>query len=237
MTGPPGLGKTMSVKWMARQLGLPLLVLDLSTVMSSLLGKTGGNLRAVIDFAKSEDGILFLDEFDSVAKRRDDEVDIGELKRLVTVLLQEIDNWPHEKLLVAATNHEELLDPAVWRRFDLHLRFELPDRNQVEEAMKRFLSFAPDGDQLAHITASVYTGRSFCDIERELMHLRKQSLLTNEGFTELLKRSVHGHCRSLRPRDRKAIAVEMVKAGVTQLDAHEWTGAARDTIRSAMEKQ
>ncbi len=114
-TGPPGVGKSLAARWLARELGRPLLTLDLSAVMSSYLGRTGANVRHVLDYAKGVDCVLLLDELDAIAKRRDDATDVGELKRLVTVLLQEIDDWPSTGLLIAATNHSDLLDPAVWR--------------------------------------------------------------------------------------------------------------------------
>ncbi len=234
-TGPPGLGKTMCAKWIASELGLPLLVLDLSTVMSSLLGKTGNNLRAVIEFAKGEHGILFLDEFDAVAKRRDDAVEVGELKRLVTVLLQEIDSWPPGSLLIAATNHEDLLDPAVWRRFDVQLRFEQPDFGSLREAAERFLSFHQDGKELSVAVASAFAGKSYSDVEREINRLRKESLLTDTDVSDLLATTVRSVCKNLKPKDRTAIAVTMRHHGVTQSKAHEWTGVARDTIRKAMQ--
>ena len=117
--GPPGVGKTLTARWLAAQLKVPLYVLDLTAVMSSLLGKSGTNLRAAIDFAKREPCVLLLDEIDAIAKRRSDDSDVGELKRLVTVILQEVDEWPASSVLLAATNHPELIDPALWRRFDL----------------------------------------------------------------------------------------------------------------------
>ena len=117
--GPPGVGKTLTARWLASQLGVPLYVLDLTAVMSSLLGRSGTNLRAALDFAKRSPCVLLLDEIDAIAKRRSDDTDIGELKRLVTVILQEVDEWPATGLLLAATNHAELIDPALWRRFDL----------------------------------------------------------------------------------------------------------------------
>ena len=99
--------------------------------MSSYLGRTGSNIRHVLDYAKGVDGVLLLDELDAIAKRRDDATDVGELKRLVTVLLQEIDDWPSSGLLIAATNHPGLLDPAVWRRFELRVSFPMPGDDVV----------------------------------------------------------------------------------------------------------
>ena len=130
LCGPPGVGKTMSASWLAQELSLPLMTLDLATVVSSYLGKTGTNVRAALDFAQQAPCVLLLDEFDAIAKRRDDDRDVGELKRLVTVLLQTVDEWSPTSLLVAATNHGELLDPAIWRRFDLTVEIPLPTREQ-----------------------------------------------------------------------------------------------------------
>ncbi|MEO0857735.1 MAG: ATP-binding protein, partial [Bacteroidota bacterium] len=121
LTGMPGVGKTLAAQWISQSLELPLMTLDLAAVMSSYLGKTGSNLRSVLDYAAKTPCLLLLDEFDAIAKRRGDDVELGELKRLVTVLLQSVDEWPAHGLLVAATNHPELLDPAVWRRFDIVL--------------------------------------------------------------------------------------------------------------------
>jgi len=92
--GPPGVGKTLAARWLASRLRWPLLTLDLAAVMNSFLGRTGTNLRTVLDYARKAQSILFLDEFDAIAKRRDDASDVGELKRLVTVLLQEVEECP-----------------------------------------------------------------------------------------------------------------------------------------------
>ena len=130
LTGPPGVGKTMTATFTAHRLGLPLLTIDLASVMSSYLGRTGRNLRAALEYARGHDTVVFIDEFDALAKRRDDASDIGELKRLVNILLLELERWPQHSMLLAATNHPQLLDTAVERRFDRVLRLGLPDREQ-----------------------------------------------------------------------------------------------------------
>lgn len=180
--GPPGVGKTMACQWIARELGLPLLTLDLATVMSSLLGKTGTNVRAVIDYGREFPCVLLLDEFDSIAKRRDDERDVGELKRLVTVLLQAIDEWPSTSLLVAATNHPELLDPAVWRRFDLEIDFDNPS----EAAIARFLHAENISANFATELAAIYSGHSYADLRRSVQSAKKLAVLSDRPFEEVL---------------------------------------------------
>ena len=80
-----------------------------------------------------------MDEIDAIAKRRSDDTDVGELKRLVTVILQEVDEWPATGLLLAATNHPDLIDPALWRRFDLMITFKAPELPAIKDAIKRFL--------------------------------------------------------------------------------------------------
>jgi ATPases of the AAA+ class len=138
LSGPPGVGKTLAARHLAATLDLPLLTLDLAASISSHLGRTGMNLAQVLHRGQRERCVLFLDEFDALAKSRSDTQDVGELKRVVNVLLQAIDRWPSTSLLVAATNHADLLDHAIFRRFDLWIQFEQSSREQVRElAMKR----------------------------------------------------------------------------------------------------
>jgi SpoVK/Ycf46/Vps4 family AAA+-type ATPase len=182
MSGPPGVGKTMTAGWLAQQLDLPLYTLDLASVMSSFLGKTGANVRAVLNHAQERPCVLLLDEFDSIAKRRDDDTDVGELKRLVTVILQTIDDWSHTSLLVAATNHGELLDPAVWRRFDLTVNFEMPSCDQ----RARLLLSRGVSRPLAEAVAAVTDGQTLSALTRAVDAARKQALLEDRGFEEAL---------------------------------------------------
>jgi AAA+ superfamily predicted ATPase len=165
----------MSARWLAAKLNLPLLVLDLATVMSSFLGKTGSNIRSVLEYAMSFPCVLLLDEFDSIAKRRDDDRELGELKRLVTVLLQAIDEWPSTSLLIAATNHGELLDPAIWRRFDIQVDFEKPSDDMVEDYLKKYW---PEEFVDSKKMVTEFSGMSFSDINRSLKKLKRGSVIS-----------------------------------------------------------
>lgn len=127
--GPPGCGKTKLANHIAARLELPLITARCDTLISSYLGSTSKNIRNLFDHVSSRPCVLFLDEFDAFAKARDDQHELGELKRVVVSLLQNIDSLPTSTILIAATNHESLLDPAVWRRFSYRLKIGLPDAN------------------------------------------------------------------------------------------------------------
>ena len=116
--GLPGVGKTTIAKYISVQTKLPLVIARLDSLVSSLLGNTSKNIRKVFEYADSKPCILFLDEFDAIAKARDDQHEMGELKRVINSLLQNIDSFSQNNVLIAATNHPELLDKAIWRRFN-----------------------------------------------------------------------------------------------------------------------
>lgn len=137
--GPPGCGKSTVAKYIAQQLGMPLVIARLDALVSSLLGSTAKNIRKVFDFADSRPCILFLDEFDAIAKARDDQHELGELKRVINSLLQNIDSLSSDSVLIAATNHEELLDRAIWRRFHTILEISLPGEKEIKEMMDFFI--------------------------------------------------------------------------------------------------
>ena len=237
--GPPGVGKTLTARWLASQLGVPLYVLDLTAVMSSLLGRSGSNLRTALDFSKRGPCVLLLDEVDAIAKRRSDDADIGELKRLVTVILQEVDEWPATSLLLAATNHAELIDPALWRRFDLVINFKAPEMPAVKQAIKRFLGqdYALFGRWIDILTF-VFNGESFSDIERDLQRFRRAVALGTASDADLIEEFVKSRALVLERQGRIDLAVLLAKQ--TRLSQHtisDITGVSRDTIRKYTSEQ
>lgn len=136
--GQPGCGKTSIAHYVSQMTGLPLVLAKLDSLVSSLLGSTAKNIRKIFDYVSDFPCILFLDEFDAIAKARDDQKEIGELKRVINSLLQNIDSMPRHCILIAATNHPELLDKAVWRRFLQKVEVSMPTKSQIVELVHLF---------------------------------------------------------------------------------------------------
>ena len=239
LQGPPGVGKSMTAKWLAKHLGLPLYILDLTSVMSSFMGKTGSNLRKVLDFAKAQPCILFLDEIDAIAKKRGDNSDVGELKRLVTVLLQEIENWPEAGLLLAATNHKELLDPALWRRFDLDLTYSVPTEEQIINSLiKLFDTDYEYFKKWESLLKLKFQGLSFSLIKREVTKLKKAKLMyPQDELEQFIVSELLPDFRSLSKSEQITFAVDLVqKYGFNQLQSSQITHISRDTLRKKLKE-
>ncbi len=166
LTGGPGVGKTLTASHIAQRLELPLFRLDLSMLMSSYLGQTGKNLRDALNAAKESPSVLFLDEFDAIAKRRNDPSDVGELKRIVNVLLLELDAWPADGLLIAATNHPELLDRAIWRRFERVINISVPDALTRRQLLLKLLNehAVASSEALLELLVDATAGSSGADV-------------------------------------------------------------------------
>jgi hypothetical protein len=133
LVGPPGNGKTSLAEGLAYEMALPLFTVRYESVVTSYLGETASRLKRLFDFVRTEPCVLFFDEFDAIGKERGDIHETGEIKRLVTTLLMQLDDMPTYCVVVGATNHPELLDRATWRRFELRLEIDRPSRKQMIE--------------------------------------------------------------------------------------------------------
>lgn len=179
MSGQPGVGKTYIAHWISNKLNLPLVTLDLATSISSYLGRSGQNIRSIFDYAKEQPCVLFLDELDAIAKRRDDAGDLGELKRLVNVLLKEIENYPSSGVIIAATNHPELLDKAIWRRFDRTIEIPMPDSTERKKLLYRHLENYDKaiGENTIDYIVSHSQSINAADICKLCEHIKRQMIL------------------------------------------------------------
>ena len=172
--GPPGCGKTMTANALAKELGLLIAYVRLDGLVSSYLGQTGTNIRKIFEFVKGKRIMLFLDEFDAIAKKRDDSHELGELKRVVTTLLQNMDEMPANIFLVAATNHHHLLDPAIWRRFDISILLEEPNEMQRQKIIENSLQdFLKDYKVDSQILVVLSDGMSGAQMQTFLQSLGK----------------------------------------------------------------
>jgi SpoVK/Ycf46/Vps4 family AAA+-type ATPase len=174
--GPPGCGKSITAEAFAHELGLPLIVARLDAIVSSFLGETSSNIRSVFETANKQPCVLFLDEFDALARARSDSSEHNELRRVVNSLLMLIDRFKGKGFLLAATNLEESLDTAIWRRFDEVLLFDLPKDREISAFLKlKTVNFPPAFD-LGKKTEKL-RGLSYADIERICLNAIKRSIL------------------------------------------------------------
>jgi SpoVK/Ycf46/Vps4 family AAA+-type ATPase len=169
LSGPPGNGKTSFAEAIAEALALPFFVVRYDALVGSYLGETNARLRALFDYARTQSCVLFFDEFDAIGKERGDDHETGEIKRVVSFLLMQIDQLPSYVLTIAATNHAELLDRAVWRRFQLKIAFPAPKTQEVASFMNSIMEQWPERptktalEIATELNASSYAeARDFC---------------------------------------------------------------------------
>lgn len=180
--GPPGCGKTLSAQAIAGELDLPILYTRFDSIVSSYLGETASNLRKIFDFANQGSWILFFDEFDAIAKQRDSADEHGELKRVVNSFLQLLDNYNGNSIIIAATNHQKLLDPAIWRRFDEVVLFEKPKVDDIEKLLIKNIRRYPSESINLKIIAKELTGFSHSDIEKLCLNVIRNAIIENKPF-------------------------------------------------------
>ena len=215
--GPPGTGKTRLARHIAQDLGLDLYVARLDGLISSFLGSTSKNIRALFDFAAKTPCVLFLDEFDAIAKLRGDSQELGELKRVVNSFIQNLDSLGPQSIVLAATNHEELLDSAVWRRFGYRLKLGFPAPDLRRQMWIEFLKPMEFVERDLNLLVDLSEGFSGSDIQEVCRRLNRRritskvtpelkdafNILQNIGIGEGQERRF---LSGLRDKDANAIA-------------------------------
>lgn len=203
--GPPGCGKTLAADVLAAELALPVVYARFDGIVSSFLGETATNIRRVFSYAAKAPSLLFFDEFDTIGKRRDDDHEVGELKRVVGSFLQILDSYARDRLVVAATNHEGLLDEALWRRFDDVLTFPRPTVQQLVELLTVKLRGVRKSGVDVQTLATKMQGFTFADAERVCVEAIKAMVLA--GGRELHGELLHAELEEQRARLRTARTV------------------------------
>jgi hypothetical protein len=186
--GEPGTGKTMLAHYLAKMLNLPIVVAKLDGLVSSFLGTSARNISNLFDFASRYQCILLLDEFDAVGKSRDDQREVGEIKRVVNTLLQCLDSRANTGITIAITNHEQLLDLAIWRRFDARIEVPRPNKEVRIHILKKHLGLMKLMDEEIHLLAWISDGMTGADIVTLTNSIKRRRVLNNKlSFIECLK--------------------------------------------------
>ena len=195
--GPPGCGKTLAAEVLATELGWPLALIQIDSVISSYLGETAANLRKVFDFIESRPLVVLFDEFDALGKERADASEHGELKRVVNAVLQMLDAYHGRSLIIAATNHEGMLDSAIWRRFEEVLVFAMPTQERLIRLLRMKLrGVRRDLEAEDSRVLALFEGMSYADVERVLRRAIKDMILSGQEFVQ------RRHLEKARQRER-----------------------------------
>lgn len=210
--GPPGCGKTLAAQVLAGELSYPLAIVRFDAVVSSYLGETAANLRRVFDFIQSGQWVVLFDEFDAIGKDRDNAFEHGELKRVVNTLLQLMDSFRGESLLIAATNHEKLLDKAVWRRFESVIQFPTPSVQDRILMLRQFLGGFDSSTLNFEALAKRLIDATGADVERFSVEAARLALL--DGRNQLCQADMQAPLDSYT--ERRKIARELTSTGTNR---------------------
>lgn len=181
LAGPPGNGKTTLAEAVASELMYPLIVIRYETLVGSYLGETSSRLKSVLDYVRTQRCVLFFDEFETLGKERGDTHETGEIKRVVSSLLLQLDDMPDYVVVIAASNHPELLDKAVWRRFQLRIELPMPTREQLTHyidsiGQKCSVNFGYAPETLAkHLS-----GVNFAEVEEFCLSVVRRAVLDHQ---------------------------------------------------------
>lgn len=252
--GAPGVGKTMLAKYIGKRLGLPLVEARLDGLVSSFLGTTARNIGSLFDFTDRYQCILFLDEFDAIAKARDDSHEVGEIKRVVNTLLQSLDARSLHGFTIAATNHDHLLDSAVWRRFEARIHIPSPDSRAREVMLTRFLEPVRIPATQMRMLVWLTEGMSGADLETLVtggkrylvLHRSNESKIKPKGLDTQRRQAFLGALRRQATLNSKLFETSRQRlllgseeamldaliedAGMTQSDAASVLGISQSTV-------
>jgi len=202
LSGPPGNGKTSYAEAIAEALALPLFLVRYDALIGSYLGETNARLRKLFDYVRTRPCVLFFDEFDAIGKERGDTHETGEIKRVVSFLLMQLDQLPSYVIVMAATNHAELLDRAVWRRFQMRLSFPAPDCKSVQVLLDRIISRWPDAPATSLSSIATKLGAvNYSEVVDFCQNVRRRHILGlgGVGIDEALKHELELWTARVRP--------------------------------------
>lgn len=179
LVGPPGTGKTSLAEALAEAVAVPFFIVRYESMIGSYLGETASRLKRVFDYARTTPCVLFFDEFDAIGKERGDIHETGEIKRVVTSLLMQVDELPSYTIIAAATNHPELLDRASWRRFQLRLSLPMPTTAALSSYVEKFAErFNHALGQSPKAIAAKLGKLSYAEIEEFCLDLQRRHILS-----------------------------------------------------------
>ncbi len=205
--GPPGNGKTTLAEAIASELMYPLIVIRYENIIGSYLGETASRLQKVFEVARSRKCVIFLDEFETLGKERGDTRETGEIKRVVSSLLLQIDRLPSHTVVITASNHPELLDRAVWRRFQVRVQLPPPTKEQRIQFIKNFEERCGFSFKMAYNTLTdKLAGISFSEIEEFCLDVLRRCILkqTQDNPKEIIKSRIQNLERRFVPVKREA---------------------------------
>lgn len=238
--GPPGCGKTSIAYHIAKAANLPLIIARLDGLISSLLGSTAKNIRKIFDYAKERPCILFLDEFDAIAKARNDEQEIGELKRVVNSLLQNIDDFNKDSILIAATNHEKLLDPAIWRRFTNVIEVPIPQEETISVLVSNFLKDMPSDflidEKKKNSISKALSGLSPADIKTICYKTLKYILISDDEELNTASILYQIYLQRGFKESEVSIVSYLTEYGATQNEISKVLGISMRQVRNLIQK-